>query len=287
MCFPVPAPAYGIEIVDDTGHKIRLKKPATRIIALYGAYNEILAAMGLESRIVGRTKTDVLPPSIVSRPSIGTHMRPNVELVLSLKPDLVIQGAGRRQAMIPVNQLRAQGLNVAVFNPATFSELFSVIEKLGRITGESGAAMRLTDDLKKRLADVKKKLTGASYVPKVFFEVRYPNLLAAGAQSIVNDVIEKAGGINCIALDKKLVRINMESLIACNPDFYVVQKGAMNRNPGSPEERPHFKVLSAVKNHNVLFVDEQVFSRPGPRSVEAVEQLARTIHPELWRAREQ
>ena len=76
-----------IHVKDDTGRELVLERPAERIIALYGAYNEILAAMGLEDRLVGRTKADVLPPSILSRPSIGTHMRPNVELVLALEPD--------------------------------------------------------------------------------------------------------------------------------------------------------------------------------------------------------
>lgn len=271
--------ATAVEILDDTGRTIRLNGPAMRIIALYGAYNEILDAMGLESRLVGRTKVDRLPPSILSRPSIGTHMRPNVELVLALKPDLIVQGGGRRDAMLPVNQLRGEGLNVAVFNPTTFAELFSVIEKLGRLTGETAGAEKLVNSMKHRLAAVQNRVRPRGERPKVFFEVRFPNLLAAGRKSIVNEVIERAGGQNCITLDKKLVRVNMESLIACNPDFYIIQKGAMNPDPGPPAERPNFLVLDAVKQGRVHKVDEQVFSRPGPRSVEAVEQLARLLHP--------
>jgi len=268
------AQAGAIEIVDDSGRMIVLERPATRIIALYGAYNEILAAMGLESRLVGRTRADRLPPSILARPSIGTHMRPNVELVLALKPDLIVQGAGRRQAMMPVNQLRRQNLNVAVFNPVTFSDLFSVVSRLGALTGEPGRAAELVASLRTRLEAVKERLEGVTRRPKVFFEVRYPNLLAAGRRSIVNDVIEHAGGSNCVKVDKKLIRLNMEALISANPDFYIIQRGPMNRNPGPPSERPHFPILESVRKGRVMTVDEQLFSRPGPRSVEAVEQLA-------------
>ncbi len=269
------------EIVDDTGRTIRLEQPAERIIALYGAYNEILGALGVESRIVARTKTDRLPPSIVSKPSIGTHMRPNVEMVLALKPDLIVQGAGRREAMAPVEQLRRQGLPVAVFNPSSFEEIFSVIERIGVLTGTRDRADELVTSMLGRLEDVRKRLKTTDKRPTVFFEVRYPNLLTAGRRSIVNDVIERAGGRNCIELEKKLVRTNMERLIQCDPDYYVVQRGAMNRNPGDPAERPHFNLVDAVKKGRVLFVDEQVFSRPGPRSVAAVERLARFIHPEI------
>ena len=91
---------------------------------------------------------------------------------------------------------------------------------------------------------------------------------------MVDDVINRAGGFNCVTAAKKLVRVNMETLIAARPEFYVVQKGAMNPEPGMPGQRPNFDLLDAVKNNKILVVDEQVFSRPGPRSVEAVERLA-------------
>jgi iron complex transport system substrate-binding protein len=281
-CLAASAQDSPLTVTDDTGVTITVKKPATRIIALYGAYNEILAAMGMESRLVARTKTDMMPPSIVSKPSIGTHMRPNVEMVFALKPDLIIQGGGRQQAMMPVNQLRREGLNVAVFNPTSFDGLFSAIHRLGILTGRPDKAGELVSSMKSRLNQVQATLQKATHRPRVFFEVRYPNLLAAGKHSMVDEVIERSGGINCLDADKKLVRINMEALIAARPEVYVVQKGAMNRNPSLPQDRANFDVLEAVKNRRVIVVDEQVFSRPGPRSVDAVENLARFLNPDLW-----
>jgi len=250
-----------------------------RIIALYGAYNEILAAMGLEGRLVGRTKADSLPPSILSKPSIGTHMRPNIEMILGLKPDLIIQSAGRKEAMVMVRQLQGEGLQAAVFHPTDFEDLFSVIERLGVLTGELSKAEELIDSLRSRVAEVERRLEGITHRPRVFFEVRYPNLLAAGRVSIVNDIIRKAGGVNCIEHEKKLVRIGMETLIKQGPEVYVIQRGPMNKNPSNPSERPNFHVLGPVKRGRIMFVDEQVYSRPGPRSVRAVEELAAFLHP--------
>ncbi|MGM0662902.1 MAG: ABC transporter substrate-binding protein [Thermodesulfobacteriota bacterium] len=278
----VPAWAGEIRVKDDTGRELALEHPAERIIALYGAYNEILAAMGLEDRLVGRTKADVLPPSILSRPSIGTHMRPNVELVLALEPDLIIQSSGRREATVVVEQLRRHGGNVAVFQPHSFRELFDVIKRLGLLTGEPEAASALIQSLQARLEAVEERLRTVRHRPRVFFEVRYPNLLGAGRESIVNDVIERSGGTNCLDIPKKLVRIGMEALIKSDPQVYVIQEGPMNRSPCSPVERSHFSVLEAVREGRILKVDEQVFSRPGPRSVDAVEALAAFLHPERF-----
>ncbi len=273
---------HGIEVTDDTGRIIRLDKPAQRIIALYGAYNEVLAGMGLEDRLIARTKVDDTPPSLLAKPTIGTHMRPNVEMVLGLKPDLIVQGGGRKEAMAAVEQLVQVGLTVAVFSPTRFADLFSAIDRLGKLTGAEPEANRLAASLKARLDAVHSKLEGTSRLPRVFFEVRYQNLLAAGTDSMVNEVIERSGGVNCVTSRKKFIRMDIESLIALNPDFYVVQVGSMNRSPARPEDRPGFQVIEAVKHGRVLTVDEKMFSRPGPRSVEAVEKLASFLHPGAW-----
>ena len=273
--------AQPYEIMDDMGNTVRLEKPARRIIALYGAYNETLAGMGLEDRLVGRTNRDKMPPSIVSKPSIGTHMRPNVEMVVMLKPDLIIQDTHRSEGLTAVEQLKREGFTVAVFHPSSFCQFFSVVEKLGILTGEKERASRLIRSMEERLDSVKHFIGSIKNRPHVFFEVRYPNLLGAGKRSIVNDIIHYAGGVNCITIDKKLVRLNMESLIACNPKFYLIQKGPMNPDPIPISQRPHFNILEVVHEKNILVVDEYIFSRPGPRSVEAVEQLAHFISMRL------
>jgi iron complex transport system substrate-binding protein len=277
---PATAPAE-VRITDDLGQVVSLEGPARRIISLYGAYSEILFAMGLEDLLVARTRADLFSPAIVSKPSVGTHLRPNMELVLGLQPDLIIQASGRKYGHEVIRQIEGKGLVVASFQPTTFEELFSVIHRLGILTGNEEAADRLVKQLRDRLQQLSQRLTATEHRPSVFFEVRYPNLLGAGQQSIVNDVILKAGGINCLPNRKKLVRINIETLVGHNPEVYVVQKGPMNRNPVDPKYRPNFRIIKAVEEGRVLFVDEYIFSRPGPRSVEAVEKLAAFLYPDL------
>jgi iron complex transport system substrate-binding protein len=270
-----------VRVVDDLGQVISLKAPARRIISLYGAYSEILFAMGLGERLVARTRADHFPPAILDKPSVGTHLRPNMELVLGLQPDLIIQAFASKYGHEVIRQIQQQGFTVASFQPTTFQQLFSVIHRLGILTGEEKADGLLVNRLRGRVKRLSRRLTGSELRPSVFFEVRYPNLLGAGQQSIVNDVILRAGGTNCLPNNKKLVRINIETLVGYNPDVYVVQKGPMNRNPGEPKDRSNFQVIKAVREGRVLFVDEYLFSRPGPRSVDAAEKLAAFLHPEV------
>ena len=274
------ASAAEVRVTDDLGQVIVLKEPAQRIISLYGAYSEILFAIGAGDKLVARTMGDRFPPSILDKPSVGTHLRPNMELVLGLQPDLIIHAQGRKHGQEVIRQIQQKGLTVAVFQPRNFTELFSVIERLGILTGKVANAQALVNEQRSRLRQIDLRLAKSEDRPKVFFEVRYPNLLGAGQGSIVNDVILKAGGVNCLPNDKKLVRINIETLVDYDPDVYLVQRGPMNRSPGRPESRPNFQVLKAVQQGRVFFVDEYIFSRPGPRAVEAVEQLAAFLHPD-------
>ena len=260
-------------IVDDAGQTITLPAPAKRIIPLYAALGENLVAMGLGDRIVGRTVSDDSLPATL--PVIGTHMRPNLELVAGLQPDLVVMLEGREEAGLAAEAIAKAGIPVARFRIASFADLFSCIERLGALTDEAPAAQKLVLDMRQRLDAIKKSTAGLTRAPSVFFEVRYPNLLGAGGGSMLTDIISAAGGQNCLAgYSDRMVRLNEETLALMNPDVYLVQQGAMNKTPVPLDERPHFRALKAVQNRTVFMVDESRFSRPGPQSVDAAEELA-------------
>jgi iron complex transport system substrate-binding protein len=272
----IPASALAtLSVTDDQGRQISLNAPATRIIALYGAFNEILADLGREDLLIARTATDDLPESIKAKPSIGTHLRPNAELILGLAPDLVIQLGGRGEAMEPVRFLEDRGLNVAVFNLENFQQLFSVMERLGTLTASTEQAAERIAFMRSELARI--EAGNKDPRPRVFFEARYPTLLAAGQGSMASEIIFRAGGENCVAAPDKLVRLGEEELLRLAPDIYLVQEGPMNPRPVPMAERHLFRTLACVNSGQVHTVDQKVFSRPGPRSLEAVRQLATII----------
>lgn len=264
-----------VSVTDDLGREIRLDAPATRIVALYGAFNEILADLGGIDLLVARTAADDQPPSIVAKPSIGTHLRPNAELILALDPDLIIQLGGRGEAMEPVRFLEKRGLTVAVFDLENFEQLYSVTQRLGVLTGRNDEARQRILSMQAQLAQIEAQSTSPR--PRIFFEARYPTLLAAGQGSMVSEIISRAGGENCVAAPDKLVRLGEEELLRLDPDIYLIQQGPMNPQPVPMAERPLFRTLACAASGQVHTVDQKIFSRPGPRSLEAVRQLSTII----------
>ncbi len=274
------AKAEGIRIVDDTGHELVLKEPVTRILALYGALSELLLELNMGHSLVGRTAADANIEGLKHLRAVGTHMRPNAEIILSLKPQVVLQFLGRTEAESFGLGLRRHGVNVLFFRLQTFEDMFRVIKKLGQLTGKEQEAEVLVTSYQKRLGHVRSVVQYERRVP-VFYEVRYPNLLGAGRQSMAHDIILMSGGHNVIVTDERIVRINEEELLRLNPEAYIVQVGPMNPAPLPMEERPHFGLLSAVKNNRILEVRELAFARPGPKAVDTVEMLARWLHPKV------
>jgi iron complex transport system substrate-binding protein len=265
------------QITDDYGTTVTLAAPPQRIISLYGGLTEILKALGVGNRIVACTQGD---ETIQGIPTVGTHLQPNVEMILAFKPDLVVQG-GVAKGIPALKRLEAADVPVAMLAPHNFAGLFSTITRLGTLSGRTEAAAALNQSLQAKLDDVAQRVAGRPK-PRVFFEVRELNLLAAGQGSLVNDIITRAGGENLVTSPQKLTLYSLEALIQANPDVYIIQKGPMNRSPDNIYTRPYFQELKAVKAHRVLVVDESLYSRPGPRSAEAVEELARFLHPEVW-----
>jgi iron complex transport system substrate-binding protein len=271
-----------ISCTDGTGREVRLAAPAKRVIPLYGAFSEMLAAMNMGHALIARTEADDALPPLASLPSVGTHMRPNPEIIAALRPDLVLAAQGRKEALQQAEQLRRLGLQVACFSLNSFEELFAALRTVGLLTGAQREAADLEASLRARLAAVAERVKNKTR-PRVFFEVRYPNLLGAGRESIVSEIIARAGGINVVETDARLVRLNEEELLRLEPDVYVAQRGPMNSAFIPLARRAHFAALKAVRGGRVLEVEERLFSRPGPDAIRAVEQLASYLHPEKAR----
>ena len=263
--------------MDDAGFTLRLEKPAGRIIALYGAYNELLLALGCGESIAARTTADADIPELAGKPVIGTHMRPNQELIVAQKPDCVLQLSGRGEAALQADALRALGIPVLSFALNSFEDMFSVTERLGRLTGREARAGELAREWRATLAAVASRHAGRPRL-RLFCEARYPNLLAAGSASIVHEIMAVAGGENIVTEKKKLVRFSEEALIAADPDAYIIQKGPMNPAPQPLAQRAHYRNLHAARSGRVLIVDETAFARPGPRAVRAADELERWLH---------
>ena len=249
-----------------------------RIIALYSAFNEILVSIGAKDLLVARTAQDSLQ-DIASLPAIGTHMRPNLELIAAYKPDLVIQLQGRTDAQLQTQALRDLGLTVLEFPLNSFTDMWHVTKIFGLLTQHQTQAYSAILSWQKRLNEIEARHIGQT-THTVVFEVRSPDLLVAGANNICSEIIKISGGKNVVTTAKKLVHINEEAILKLNPDVYIIQTGPMNPSPLPLAQRPTLKMLKAAQNGRSLLVREDMFSRPGPMAIDACDQLERWLYAE-------
>ncbi|WP_051257976.1 ABC transporter substrate-binding protein [Desulfovibrio cuneatus] len=277
---PPVLPVSPYTIQDDAGNTVTLAAPATRIVPMYAAFSQMLVHIGKGATIAARTNNDDAAPQ--SAPVIGTHMRPNLEVAVALAPDMVLIPLGREEADQAALHMERLGFAVARFRLDSFEAMFSCIQRLGILTGAQAEAQQRIAALRQRLDAVAARWQEAGHKPSVFFEIRYPNLLGAGAGGMLHDVLTHAGGRNVLeAHTQAMARVNEETLPALDPDVYVMQQGPMNKAALPPTQRPHFQTLRAVATGRWLAVPEHLFSRPSPQSVDAVEALHQFLYPQL------
>ena len=112
---------------------------------------------------------------------------------------------------------------------------------------------------------------------RCFVEIAQEPLYTAGTGTLVNDLIEQAGGENVVT-QKGYVGYSVEQLLIDNPEVYLATKGSMS-DPKLLDSRPGYSKLSAVKNGRVVLLDDNLVSRPGPRVVEGIRQIAEALNP--------
>lgn len=275
MAFPCSA---DVTFIDDYGTELRLDRPATRVVPLYGAFLEMLIDIGAGKTVVARTEADSYIKGVEHLPVVGTHMKPNIELIIAKHPDLIIMTIDQRRRLPEISRLEEVGIKIAAFNPVDFEDIFSTMLRLGVATGHSREAQEKVQQLRNRLERLRElvKKRGKSYT--AFFEVREHPLTAAGRDSIVNKILQVAGLHNIVKGPGKLIQYSVEAILAEDPNYYIIQKGPMNKNPTNPSQRPHIRELTAVKEGRVIFVDEYTFSRPSPGCVDAIASLVEQIY---------
>ncbi len=232
-----------------------------RIVVLYAAASPVLKELKAGDKVVGVTRTDRTFDNVTR---VGSHLRPNIELLKALKPDLIVAGSKRA---FPESFSKELKVDVFYFDPRTLDEILVKIKKLGDLLDRKKEATTLVHRLKEKLSEIKP----LNKRPTVIYEISARPLKVAGSRSIITSIIERAGGINLVTVKKKHVLISPEKVIKLAPEIYIYQVGPMNKNPEHPKKREFFRSLKS----RVIRVDEYEFARPGINAFDAVLELNR------------
>ena len=283
MSEPTPE---AIVLTDGLGRTVTLEAPAQRIVSMAPSITESLFAIGADEQVIGRDEFSNYPPEVSDLPSIGGFFSDfNYEATVELEPDLVL--AAEINTPEQVQTLEDLGLTVfLVSNPTTLEAMYDSLNVLAQLTGHEAEAANLIDSLRTRVDAVEEKIAGVEERPGVFYELDSTDPSApytAGSGTFINTLIELAGGENIAAsLEDQYPQISIEELLVEDPDIILLGDAAYGATPEAVAQRTGWSALSAVQNGQIYPFNDDLASRPGPRLVDGLEELARLLHPEVF-----
>jgi iron complex transport system substrate-binding protein len=272
------APARAIVVTDGTGRVITLPAPPRRIVSLVPGVTEMLFAIGADDRLVGRTDFCDYPAAARAKPSVGGMVAPSLELLVALKPDLVVVTSSGNSDDTRV-QLERLRLPVYLIDPHGLSDVFRTMERLGDLTERRARADEMVAGLQGRVRAVAARVA-ARPRPRVLYVVWPDPLIVPGRGAAVTELIALAGGDSLTAEGPEgYPRYSVEAAVAGAPDVIVLARHGAGVAPYARDKWERFAGLPAIRAGRLHAVDGDLFHRFGPRVVDALEILARLLHP--------
>ena len=273
-------PAGGRELVDQIGRTVEFAEPLTRVVSLAPNLTEISYAVGGEDALVGATRFANFPEAAARLPKVGSYVALDIEKIVSLKPQLCLAiRDGNPKAS--VDRLEALGIPVYVFDPQSLEAIVDTVERLGSIYRKEARAAALADGYRQRLARVARRVAGVTNRPEVFFQIDAQPVISAGSDTFLHQLLTRSGSINLAADRTGYPRYTWEELLVLEPEVVLVASmggGYTVRELRSLwQEWPH---IPAVRNDRLYVVDADLFDRPTPRLIDALEFLVGLLHPE-------
>lgn len=281
-CAPVDTVSPGA-VVDDLGRSVNIEEIPQRIVSLAPANTEILFALGLEERVVGVTEYCNYPPEALDKEKVGGFSTPDVERIIALQPDLILASDIHAEEVIPA--LEEKGLTVFALEPKDLDGILEDIQTVGKITGKEEEASELVTGMEERIKAITDLTTDLEQMPGVFYITWHDPLWTSGSETFINELIKTAGGVNIFQDVAEHKVVDIELVIARNPEVIIAGTGhgeAKNEPFEWAKEEPRLAVTEARKNGRVFEVDGDLVSRAGPRIVDALEWFAQFIHPEIF-----
>ena len=274
-----------VTVLDDAQRTVEITGVPERIISLAPSNTEVLFALGLGDKVVGVTDLCDYPEEAQEIERVG-FIEINLEKIVDLEPDLVLYIGGAAQ-LENTQTMEDLGLTVLVLAPSDIEDIFADIELVGHVTGTEDEAADLASELRARMDEVLSRVAQAERQPVVFYELDATDPTrpwTAGPGSFIDALITMAGGVNLGAsAEMEWAQFSTEEVIAQDPEIIILGDANYGVTAESVEERPGWGVITAVKAGAIYPIDDTLVSRPGPRIVDGLEELARIIHPELFR----
>jgi iron complex transport system substrate-binding protein len=259
---------------------------ARRVVSIIPATTEMLFAMGAGDRVVAVGSYDRFPAEVEKLPRVGALLDPDVERILTLRPDLVILYATQTELR---TQLERAQIPYFSYTHKGLADITETMRSLGARVGVGPQANALADRLDRQLADIRSRVAKSARPKTLLVFEREPkslqNIYASGGIGFMHDMLEAAGGADTLSnVRQQAVTMTTEMLLARAPEVIIELRYGRAEEAGGVDMRAWDTLPSvpAVRNHRVYLLQGEEFVVPGPRVGAATERLARTLHPEAF-----
>ncbi len=265
------------EFTDALDRRVTVAHPPRRIVSLAPNLTEIVFALDEGIRLAGVTSYCDYPPAAREKEKVGDTIQPNLEKIISLKPDLVLVSTSSQLERM-TSRLDQLSIPVYVTDPRTVREVVSSIRALGKVIGAEEKATALADTMDRRISMVEEQVRDLPR-PRVLYVLQIGPLITVGSRTFINDLLTLAGGNSISASETAdYPQFSLETVIARAPEVIVAPTSHGGVGPSDEELAKTFASTPAIRKQRIVRVNPDLVTRPGPRIVEGLEGLARDLH---------
>lgn len=272
--------AFPVTVMDDFGNEVTLEKAPESIVSLAPVDTEILFALGAGDSVTGRTDYCNYPEEAADVDSIGTYMEPNMELILSKSPDLVVASG-----FIDDNirqQLEENGTAIFITNASDLESTEKNIETLGKLIGHDAEAEEVVKNMEDECTDLSAELENVKEEKSAFIDIG--SLYSAGPSSLLDNSMQMIKVENVAAdADSAWPQLSAEAVVEANPDVYISLYSTLE----DVQQTAGLSDLACLnEDGGFIYIDDSsvegdMIQRPGPRYVEGLKVLAELVYPEI------
>jgi iron complex transport system substrate-binding protein len=275
---------YPLSVTDSTGQTFVMAKAPERIVSMSPAETEILFALGLGDKLYGVSDFCDYPEAAKTKPKVGGIRNPNTEAVLGASPDLVMGGISTDEGTVA--KLRELGLTVYKAEPDNLEDVMNNILTIGKLTDTQEQAEKLVQSMKDDKQRVVNAVKGLTPEQKLKVYMEFSPGWTVGKGEYMHEMIELSGAVNIASDVAGWNKINEEKIIQDNPDVILFTKDLIDNKTKLPLEeiiktRSGWDKIVAIQKGRLHGLDQNILSRPGPRIMEGLINMAKAVYPDL------
>lgn len=259
-----------LNLTDDMGNIIQKKVPS-RVVSLAPSITELLYFLNEDKSLIADTKYCDYPNDAKNKLKVGNMLSVDYEKILSIKPDIVFM-VGFEGSNVHYDKLKQLGLNVYLFKINNFEDVKTNFQKIAAIYNKENFASETIQQWNSRLEKIEK--APKQHLRGLFLVSSFPPI-AASDSTFINDILRYAGIQNiCKYTKTQYPMYSQEEILRMNPEIIFTR----DKKEDIISTYNSWLSLAAFKNNKVYFYDENIYHRPGPRFVDAVEMLYKQIN---------